>query len=72
MVLWDKSASLKHGEIVCEGGRTVVKDKESKYGIQVQNNEKGMKFQVGRRLKAFQIGNIVFAMKIIEVYYNDY
>ena len=49
-----------------------MKDKESKYGTQVQNNEKGMKFQVGRRLKAFQIGNIVFAMKIIEVYYNDY
>ena len=41
MVLWDKSVSLKHGEIIYEGGRTVVKDKESKYGTQVQNNEKG-------------------------------
>jgi len=48
-----------------------VKDNESKYGTQLQGSEKRMKFQLGRGLKAFQIGNMVFSMKIVKVNSND-
>jgi pSer/pThr/pTyr-binding forkhead associated (FHA) protein len=54
--------SLKHATITCEGGKMVIKDNRSKYGTLIQ--EKGKKVLLGKELKAFQIGNMVFSLQI--------
>jgi hypothetical protein len=42
----------------------VVKDEVSKYGTLVQ--ERAMKIRLGEHMKAFQIANIVFSLKITQ------